>query len=943
MLHKPVTAGDRLFLIDGSGFIFRAYHALPPLTRASDGLPLGAVSGFCNMLFKLTEDMKASEQPTHIAVIFDASSKTFRNDMYPEYKANRPPPPEDLIPQFPLCRDATRAFGIDAVEMLGYEADDLIATYAKQAAAKGAEVRIYSSDKDLMQLISHNIKLVDPLKNKFMGEAEAFEKFGVDPIRIPYVQALAGDSVDNVPGVAGIGLKTAALLIQEFGDLENLLNNAHKIPQQKRRENLIADTEKARLSYRLVILKDDVDVQKSIDDFGFREPNLNEVTEFLTAMELKTLNKRVHARLSPQEHKIVEKLPVTPQKNFQNDLFSDFTVPTIQKTVTPVILNKKYELITTPEQFEKLLKKIDDTGHFVFDTETTGLNIMTAELVGIAISCGLGHGVYIPVAHDTGEQLSRDFVLNALKPYFESMQFLKIAHNLKYDAGILKNYNIDIVCFDDTMLMSFALYGGKHQHNMDSLSHFYLNHTPISFEDVVGKGKNQKTFNQIPLDSALNYAAEDADITCQLWHLFKNELIRQKQHSLYQSIERKMPLIVLDMERTGFLIDRDILKKLSGEFECESLEIKTKIFHIAGTEFNIASPKQIGDILFDVLKITPTGKQKTTATGQLATGADILDDLAAEGHEIAELILKWRGLQKLKSTYCDALQNHIDSKTGRVHSSFHLTGAATGRFSSSDPNLQNIPIKTPEGRKIREAFGSDAGKSIIAADYSQIELRILAHIANIPLLKQAFLNNEDIHTRTASEVFNIPITQVTSDIRRKAKAVNFGIIYGISAFGLARQLKISNHEAKSYIDSYFARLPEVKTYMQTTKEFAHEHGYVMTPFGRKIWVKDISSTNHSLRSFSERAAINAPIQGAAADSIKYAMIDMDILLKTEFTDCKMLSQVHDELIFEVPDEKITLFTERLKSIMQHAPLKQCALSVPLVVDIGIGKNWGQAH
>ncbi len=941
MLHKPVTAGDRLFLIDGSGFIFRAYHALPPLTRASDGLPLGAVSGFCNMLFKLTEEMKGADKPTHIAVIFDASSKTFRNDIYPEYKANRPPPPEDLIPQFPLCRDATRAFGIDAVEMLGFEADDLIATYAKQAAAKGAEVRIYSSDKDLMQLIGDTIKLVDPLKNKFMGVSEAFEKFGVDPIRIPFVQALAGDSIDNVPGVAGIGLKTAALLIQEFGDLENLLNNAHKIPQQKRRENLIADTEKARLSYKLVILKDDVETEKSIDDFGFREPNLAEVTEFLTKMELKTLSKRVHARLTPAEHMIVDALPVNPPKNFQNDLFGDLTTP--QTPHNHTVKNTHYELITTEEQFTKLLNLIEKTGHFVFDTETTGLNIMTAELVGIAISCGINHGVYIPLTHDVGEQLNRDTVLNALKPYFASSQFLKIAHNIKYDAGILKTYGVDINCFDDTMLMSFALYGGKHRHNMDYLSETYLNHQTITFEDIAGKGKNQKTFNQIPLDIALNYAAEDAEVTYRLWDLFKTELIKQKQHAFYQSIERKMPLIVSDMERTGFLIDKDILQKLSTEFEIESDILKTKIFAIAGTEFNIASPKQIGEILFDTLKIETTGKQKTTATGQAATGADILDDLAAEGHEIAELILKWRGLQKLKSTYCDSLQTHIDAKTGRVHSSFHLTGAATGRFSSSDPNLQNIPIKTAEGRKIREAFKSDAGFSIVAADYSQIELRILAHIADIPLLKQAFIQGEDIHARTASEVFNIPLEQVTSDIRRKAKAVNFGIIYGMSNFGLAQQLKIPQSEAKSYIDSYFARLPEVKTYMQITKEFAHKNHYVMTPFGRKIWFKDIESKNYSLRAFSERAAINAPIQGAAADSIKYAMIDADIMLKTEFNDCKLLSQVHDELIFEVPDEKINDFTKRLKQIMQNAPLKYCALSVPLVVEIGVGKNWDEAH
>lgn len=930
--NLPVKAGDRVFLIDGSGFIFRAYHALPPLTRAGDGLPIGAVSGFCNMLFKLTEELKAGDRPTHIAVIFDAAAKTFRNEIYSDYKANRPPPPEDLIPQFPLCRDASKAFGLDAIEMLGFEADDLIATYTKQALALGAEVRIYSSDKDLMQLLQDGVTMVDPLKNKFMGIPEAHDKFGVDPKRIPYVQALSGDSIDNIPGVPGIGVKTAALLIQEFGDLENLLNNADKIPQKKRRENLIEFSDKARLSYELVLLKDDIKTETPLEALGFKEPDLAEVTEFLNKMELKTLTKRVTAKLKG-EGAFIQPL--------QNDLFASLTSGAEAKPIKP---ETNFELITTQAQLDQLLAMIETNRHFVFDLETTGLHIMTSDIVGIAISCGSDHGVYIPLCHDEGEQLDLNKVLSQLKPYFENQQFLKIAHNIKYDAAILKRYDIDVNCYDDTMVMSFCLYGGKHRHNMDALSERYLNHTPISFEEIAGKGKNQKTFNQISLDTALNYAAEDANVTYRLWELFKHDLIAQKQHHIYQSIERKMPAIVCTMERNGFLVDTEILKSLSSDFEAESDILKAQIYKIAGTEFNIASPKQIGEVLFTNLSISAsTGKQKKTATGQAATGADILEELAAEGHEIADLILKWRALQKLKSTYCDALQQHALNETNRVHSSFHLTGAATGRFSSSDPNLQNIPIKTPEGRKIREAFISSPDYSIVAADYSQIELRILAHIADIPVLKDSFKQGEDIHARTASEVFCVPLDQVTSEIRRNAKAVNFGIIYGISAFGLARQLKVSQADAKSYIDAYFERLPQVKDYMQQTKEFARVHEYVMTPFGRKIWVKDINSKNYSLRSFSERAAINAPIQGAAADTIKLAMIDADQLLKDKFPAVKMLSQVHDELIFEVPDKLVNDFSEQLKALMVQAPLKHHALSVPLVVDIGVGKNWGEVH
>ncbi|MEM6603410.1 MAG: DNA polymerase I [Pseudomonadota bacterium] len=933
---NPIKAGDRLFLIDGSGFIFRAYHALPALSRQSDGLPVGAVSGFCNMLFKLREELKSETQPTHIAVIFDAGSVTFRNEIYTEYKAHRPPPPEDLIPQFSLCREATQAFGLKSIEMAGYEADDLIATYAKYASQMGAEVRIYSSDKDLMQLVDQNIYMIDPMKNKVIQREQVFEKFGVYPESVIDVQALTGDSTDNIPGVPGIGVKTAAQLIHEYGDLENLLKNAEQIKQKKRRENILEYAELAKVSRELVTLKQDVPVEVSLVEMELRDISPDDVLPFLEKMEFNTLTKRVRAKLGQSGHNIEASAHIAAP--LQQDLFGG-------ASVNPVLEAKDniYQSITDIEALEAYIKEIEKTGYVAFDTETTGLEIASAELVGIALSHKAGEAVYIPLQHKTEDkQIPLEDALQLLRPVLSAPHILKIGQNLKYDLSIMARYDVDITPIDDTMLLSFAMRGGKHRHNMDELSQIYLDHTPISYESVCGKGKQKITFDYVLLDQATSYAAEDADITLRLWHIFSHDVIAQKRKNFYEMIERKMPHIVASMERNGIAVDSRSLEEISERFGLESEDIAQKIYDISGKEFNIASPKQLGEVLYDHMGLEVPGKKKTTATGQAATGVDVLEGLAAEGHEIADYILKWRGLQKLKSTYADSLVDHINPKTGRVHTSFNLTGAATGRFSSSDPNLQNIPIKTEEGRLIRQAFIPKEGYKILSADYSQIELRLLAHIADVPMLKEAFAKGEDIHARTASEVFGVPIDAIDSSLRRKAKAVNFGIIYGISAFGLARQLKIPQSEAKHYIDTYFERLPQIKHYMDVTKERAKQQGYVETLYGRPIYIKDIQTRNYMQRSFAERAAINAPIQGTAADVIKLAMIDVYKYLMRH-SNIKMLLQIHDELLFEVPEGEIALFSEKVKTIMEAAPLKRHNLTVKPIVEVGCGKNWDEAH
>lgn len=947
-----MQAGDRLYLIDGSGFIFRAYHALPPLTRGSDSLPVGAVSGFCNIMFKLTEELKAEEKPTHIAVIFDAGSKTFRNDIYPEYKANRPPPPEDLIPQFPLCRDATRAFSVLPVELPGYEADDIIAAYAERAEAVGASVRIYSSDKDLTQLLTDKIRIVDPLKNKEVDEAVVLEKFGVTPDKVIQVQALAGDSTDNIPGVPGIGVKTAAELINLYGDVETLLSRAGEIKQNKRRENLIAFADKARISLELVTLKKDVPDLPKFDEMRFTEPDFQTMSSFAKLMEFNTLLKRIGKKfdVSPAEIEV--------KKGEQQSLFSDASLRAAQKVtetraVKAPVANADdtpsgdfdydaYEVITDEAALQNWINLIKEKGLVAFDTETTGLDPLRDELVGICLALAPNKACYIPLVTHGGsvEPLAKETVIAALKPVLEADYILKIGQNIKFDIRVMQKTGVNLVCYDDTMLMSAVLNAGKHNHGMDALAAAYLGHTPIAFEEITGKGRDKITFDKAPIDKAKNYAAEDADVTLRLYRLFKSEIFKQKFNNVYETIERALPAIVADMENNGIAIDAAALTLLSAELEKKSAELQAQIYEIAGCEFNIASPKQLGEVLTEKMTFPLPAKLKKTAGGQLATGADILEELAASGHPLPEPVLEWRQYQKLKSTYADALVAHVNPETKRAHTAFHLTGAVTGRFSSSDPNLQNIPIRTEEGRLIRKAFVAPEGNRLVAADYSQIELRILSVISDCKILREAFKDGADIHARTAAEIFNTPLAEPDSALRRKAKAVNFGIIYGISAFGLARQLKIPQSEAGEYIDRYFARLPEIRDYMEATKKFARENGYVQTPFGRRIHVKEINSGKYNLRAFAERAAINAPIQGGAADIIKLAMIKTDRYLKETAPYAKLLLQVHDELVFETPADKADSFAADIKKIMETAILNRSdAPDIPLVVDVGIGDNW----
>ncbi len=946
-----MKAGDRLFLVDGSGYIFRAYHALPPLTRGSDGTPVGAVSGFCNMLFKLSEEMKAEEQPTHIAVIFDAGSKTFRNEIYPAYKANRPPPPEDLIPQFSLCRDATRSFSVIAIEKPGFEADDLIATYAKQAEQAGASVRIYSSDKDLTQLLTAKIRIIDPLKNKEIDEAAVEEKFGVSPDKVIQVQALAGDSSDNVPGIPGIGVKTAAELIRTYGDIETLIARASEIKQNKRRESVIEHAEKARISLQLVTLDQTVSGLPDFDALRFVEPDFQTMAGFAKKMELNTLFKRIAKKFDASPEQQTEIRPVSAQ-NAQISLFpglvkTDFPKKQVEKEsdLSRNFDYSQYRLITDIASLRKEIEKIYQKGSVAFDTETTGLDPLQDDCVGISLATAPNDACYIPlVSHgDTVTPLAREPVFAELKPILEARHILKIGQNIKFDIRVMKKVGINLTCYDDTMLMSVTLNAGKHQHAMDTLAFIYLAHSPISFEELTGKGKNKKFFSDVPIEQAKNYAAEDADITLRLYEIFKQMIFQQKLNNIYQTIERPMPAITAEMENAGIAVNLEALKELSVELEKKSSVLQEKIYQIAGCEFNIASPKQLGEILTEKMNFPLPEKLKKTSGGQTATGADILEDLALTGHPLPEPVLEWRQYQKLKSTYSDALVAHVNPKTGRVHTAFHLAGAVTGRFSSSDPNLQNIPIRTEEGRLIRKAFVAPPGKRLISADYSQIELRILACIADCKILKEAFRSGADIHALTASEIFNTPLAQVDSALRRKAKAVNFGIIYGISAFGLARQLKIPQSEAGEYINRYFTRLPEIRDYMEDTKKRARENGFVTTPFGRIIHIKEIQSDKFNLRSLAERAAINAPVQGGAADIIKIAMIKADQYLTEHAPDSTMLLQVHDELIFETSQDQAAFFAVQIQKVMENAIADRSdAPDLSLAVDVGIGENWEAA-
>ncbi len=931
--------GHHLHLIDGSGFIFRAYHALPPLTRKSDGLPVGAVAGFCNMIYKQVEDNAGPDAPTHVAVIFDHSGKTFRNNIYSDYKANRPPAPEDLRPQFPLIRDATRAFNLACIEKEGFEADDIIATYARMARDAGGRVTIISSDKDLMQLVGGGVEMLDAMKNRRIGIEEVEEKFGVKPERVIDVQSLAGDSVDNIPGAPGIGVKTAALLINEYDDLETLLERADEITQPKRRQTLIEKADQIRMSRELVTLDQNVPVDDTIESFEVQDPVAEDVLTFTASMEFRTLTTRLADKLGVDAPAIEE-----PASSDASSGGADMA------SLTAKIDPSAYEKVSDASALQTWIDAAYKRGWVAVDTETTGLDEMVADIVGICLAVEPGAACYVPVAHIDGEnddlfggrelvagQMDRDEALSLLKPLFEDPSILKIGQNMKYDAKILARYGIDIAPIDDTMLLSYAMHGGLHRHGMDELSDRYLGHKPISIKTLLGTGKSAKTFDMVPIDDAVAYAAEDADITLRLWKLFKPQLSENQVTRVYETLERPLIPVLAEMEMNGIKVDRDHLSRMSNNFAQSMAGLEAEIHELAGQNFNVGSPKQLGEILFDQLELPGGKKGKTGAYG---TGADVLEDLASEGHALPTKVLDWRQMAKLKSTYTDALQAFINADTGRVHTSYVISGASTGRLASTDPNLQNIPVRTDAGRQIREAFIAEAGNKLLSLDYSQIELRILAHIADIGSLKQAFHDGLDIHAMTASEMFNTPIEGMDPMIRRQAKAINFGVIYGISAFGLARNLRIPRDEAKRFIDTYFERFPGIREYMDKTVEFAKEHGFVETLFGRRIHTPEINAKGPHA-GFAKRAAINAPIQGTAADVIRRAMIRVPDAIA--HLPARMLLQVHDELIFEVPEEALTETTEIVRDVMQTACAPVVKLDVPLIVDSGVGANWAEAH
>lgn len=965
-VSRPIDASSHVYLIDASGFIFRAYHALPQLTRKSDGLPVGAVSGFCNMLWKVLEDLKAGEQPTHFACIFDAGAHTFRNDLYDQYKAHRPDPPEDLIPQFPLVRRAAIAFGQPALEMEGFEADDLIATYARQAAARGARVTIVSADKDLMQLITPQISMLDTVKDRKINAPEVLEKFGVTPDKVIDVQALCGDTVDNVPGVPGIGVKTAALLINEFGDLETLLARAGEIKQPKRREALIEHADKARISKALVTLKDDVPVKAPLEALGVADPDPATLLAFLQEMEFRTLATRVSQTLG-----VKTAPPVSSSAGGQalaravaasGSARGNATAATNGapgESVEPAAPEAhpfdpdSYETVTTAERLAWWIAEAKHQGYLAIDTETDGLDPAAASLVGVSLALRPGLACYVPLGHGAkrtdllaGEapaQIGMAAAIALLKPLLEDAAVLKIGQNIKYDISVFAGHGVAVAPIDDTMLMSFVLEAGKHNHGMDELSELFLGHTPIPIKELIGSGKSQITFDQTPVDKATRYAAEDADVTLRLWQRLKPRLSLESVASVYETMDRPLIPVVADMERTGILVDRDRLSKLSGEFAQRMAALENEAYRLAGRSFNVGSPKQVGEILFDEMGLADVVGAKRTKTGAWATGADALEDLAAYGHELPKVLLDWRMLSKLRSTYTETLSEAVNPRTGRVHTSYSLAGAQTGRLASTDPNLQNIPVRTEEGRKIREAFIAAPGNVLLSADYSQIELRLLAHVADIPSLRQAFHDGVDIHAMTASEMFNVPVKGMDPMIRRKAKAINFGIIYGISGFGLARQLSIPREEAAAYIKQYFQKFPGIQDYMEHYRAFGREHGYVETIFGRKVWLPQIKSPNGAERSFGERQAINAPLQGSAADIIKRAMIRMPKALSDAGLKAKMLLQVHDELVFECPSSEAKTLAEVAAKIMSSATLPALQLNVPLVVEAKYAKSWAEAH
>jgi DNA polymerase I len=970
--NSTLKPGDHLYLIDGSGYIFRAYHALPPLTRKSDGLPVGAVQGFCNMLWKLLSETRSDKKPTHLAVIFDHSGKTFRNDFYPEYKAHRPEAPADLRPQFGLIRQATKAFNVSCVEMKNFEADDLIATYTRQAVEAGATVRIVTSDKDLMQLVKPGVMLLDTMKDKEISDAEVFEKFGVTPDKVIEVQALAGDSVDNVPGVPGIGLKTGAELINLYGNLEVLLERASEIKQNKRRENLIEFAEQARISKRLVTLDEHVPIKETIDEFAVDVPKPSQIIGFLKGLEFSSFTRKIAAALSADMDAIdavpvtfefwppeggVQATPEKPKSEMPNMFAGHLNAMPVEDSDPLAALraipvnHADYETITTIAALDQWIAAAFDQGFVCIDTETDSLDAMQAQIVGASLALSPGKACYIPLAHKgAGDglfaaglhegQIPLEQALPKLKRLFEAPSVMKIGQNLKYDMLLLKNYGISVAPLDDTMLLSYVTESGDVGHGMDELSQRHLGHKPIAFKDVAGTGKSSITFDRVAIDKATAYAAEDADITLRLWMVLKQKLLRMHKVTVYETLERPLVPVLTQMEFEGIEVDRGVLAKLSSEFANKQAIVETEIHKLAGQTFNIGSPKQLGEILYDKMAL-PGGRK--TATGAWSTDSDALDDLATQGIDLAKRVLDWRQLAKLRSTYTDALPEFINPKTGRVHTSYAMASTSTGRLSSTDPNLQNIPVRTEDGRRIRTAFIAPKGKKLISADYSQIELRVLAHVADIPQLTKAFADGLDIHAMTASEMFGVPIEGMESSVRRRAKAINFGIIYGISAFGLANQLSISREEAGEYIRTYFKRFPGIKDYMETTKAFARANQYVETIFGRRMHFPRINSPNPSEKAFLERASINAPIQGSAADIIRRAMIRMAPALEQAGLKARMLLQVHDELIFECDESEVAATTALVKSVMERAPEPALKLSVPLSVDARAANNWDEAH
>jgi DNA polymerase-1 len=999
---KALAEGDHVFLVDGSSYIFRAYHALPPLNRKSDGLQVNAVLGFCNMLWKLLRDMPPDNRPTHLAIIFDKSEVTFRNKLYPDYKAHRPPAPDDLVPQFPLIRDAVRAFDLPCLEQGGFEADDLIATYAREAGERGATTTIVSSDKDLMQLVTDKVTMYDTMKDRRIGISEVIEKFGVPPAKVVEVQALAGDSTDNVPGVPGIGVKTAAQLIVEYGDLETLLKRAGEIKQPKRREALIENAEKARISRQLVLLDDHVKLDVALDELAVHEPDARKLIAFLKAMEFSTLTRRVaeYSQIDPADVEADERnksgasgksagSSPPPPRAAAGDLFGEQDAPASSPAtgrasatgaargqakpdrsnvvLTPQALaaaraeearktridRSRYQTIRSLEALQPWIARVHEVGHFAIEAKANSIDPMQAEMCGIALAIGPNDACYIPLSHKQSgdgsglfaaglapDQIKTGDALQALRPLLESAGILKIGFNIKFNAVMLAQHGVTLRNHDDAQLMSYALDAGRNAHGLDALAERWLGHATMTHGELIGSGKGKLTFDQVEIDKATAYSAEDADVILRLWRVLKPRLVAERMTAVYETLERPLISVLARMERRGISIDRQVLSRLSGEFAQTAARVEAELQEIAGEPINVGSPKQIGDILFGKMGITGGTKTKT---GAWSTSAQILDELAEQGHEFPKKILEWRQVSKLKSTYTDALPTYVHPQTHRVHTTYALAATTTGRLSSNEPNLQNIPVRTEDGRKIRRAFIASPGHKLVSADYSQIELRLLAEIADIPVLKQAFRDGLDIHAMTASEMFGVPVKDMPAEVRRRAKAINFGIIYGISAFGLANQLGIAREEASAYIKKYFERFPGIRAYMDATRDLCRANGYVETLFGRKCHYPDIKASNASVRSFNERAAINARLQGTAADIIRRAMTRMEDALAEKKLSAQMLLQVHDELIFEVPDDEVAATLPVVQHTMQDAPFPAVLLSVPLHVDARAADNWDEAH